>query len=122
MTKILIIDDEPQVRKMLRQLLEDNSYDVLEAENGVEGYEKFSSETPDIILTDLIMPEQEGLETIKKIVDNRPGAKIIAMSGGGINDPARYLNIALKFGARHVFSKPIERQELLGTIQELLEQ
>lgn len=121
MAKILVIDDEDQVRKMLRKLLENNSYDILEAENGNEGLKVFMDQAPDIVLTDLIMPEQEGLETIKEIRKVDPDVKIIAMSGGGINNPAMYLKIASKLGAEHVFTKPVESQELLKTIEGLLE-
>lgn len=120
MPKILIIDDEDQVRKMLKQLLESNSYDTVEARNGIEGLELFKTAIPDLVLTDLIMPEKEGLETIREMKKLNPGTKIIAISGGGINKPDMYLDLASKLGAQHVFSKPVKNQELLSVIKKMV--
>lgn len=120
MAKILLIDDEAPVRKMLKKFFETNDYEVLIAENGVEGIELFYEHRPRIVITDLIMPEKEGLETIREIRDLNPDVKIIAISGGGIQDPTLYLELAKKFGAQYSFSKPIDNNKLLSTVKELL--
>jgi YesN/AraC family two-component response regulator len=120
MTKILIIDDETHIRKMLKNLFERNGYETIAAEDGIQGIKLFKEHRPDLIITDLIMPEKEGLETIKEIKKLNPDTKIIAMSGGGVVDPETYLNIAKKFGAQYSFSKPIDNEELLLAVQNLL--
>jgi DNA-binding NarL/FixJ family response regulator len=74
----------------------------------------------DLIITDLIMPEKEGIETIMELKKDFPDVKIIAISGGGRSKPESYLNLAKQLGAKRVFPKPIDREELLNAIRELL--
>lgn len=120
MKKILIIDDEPPIRKMLTKLLMKNGYDVIEAEDGKSGTRLCNQYYPDLIITDLIMPEKEGLETIRELKKTNPTIEIIAISGGGLNDPKMYLNMALKFGAVRSFEKPVDNELLLSAIKEIL--
>ena len=120
MKKILIIDDEAPVQKMLKRLLEKNDFSVIQADNGNEGIKKFKEHTPDLIITDLIMPEKEGLETIRELKKIEPNVKIIAISGGGLNDPKMYLDLAGKFGAVKTFSKPVDNDVLLSSIKQIL--
>ena len=84
MEKILIIDDEPSIRKMLKTLFEKNGYEVMEAQDGTQGIKLFQTHRPDLIITDLIMPGKEGLETIREIKKINQDAKIIAMSGTAV--------------------------------------
>jgi DNA-binding response OmpR family regulator len=120
MVKILIIDDEAPIRKMLKKLLERNDYEVLEASDGNQGIKLFNEHEPDLIITDLIMPDKEGLETIRELKKSNPDVPIIAISGGGITDPKMYLNLASKFGAVRTFAKPVDNDILLSTIKEIL--
>ena len=120
MVKILIIDDEAPIRKMLKKLLERNEYEVLEAVNGNQGIKLFNEQDPDLIISDLIMPEKEGLETIRELKKLNPDVPIIAISGGGIQDPKMYLDLASKFGAIRTFAKPVDNEILLSTIKEIL--
>lgn len=120
MKKILIIDDETSFRKILKKLLEKNSYKVIDAQNGNQGIKLFKELSPDLIITDLVMPEKEGLETIKEIRGLNPDIKIIAMSGGGVGEAGLYLNMAKKFGAQYSFAKPIDNEELLLAVKNLL--
>ena len=113
MEKILIIDDEAPIRKMLTKLFEKNNYEVILAINGNQGIKLFKENSPDLIITDLIMPEKEGLETIREIREINPDMKIIAISGGGAVDPEIYLNLALKLGALETFTKPVYSDILL---------
>lgn len=122
MKKILIIDDEDVIRKFLRLFFEKNGYEVVEAANGAQGVKIFKEQGADLIITDLVMPEQEGLETIRTIVKQYPGTKIIAMSGGGVIDPETYLKMAKGFGAKHVFSKPFDKDLLLEKVRELIQE
>ncbi len=120
MMKILIVDDDPNGLYMLEVMLKESGYEVASAANGVEALEKLNAEDFDLIITDLIMPEKEGLEIIMELRRDFPGVKIIAMSGGGRVDPVEYLSIAKNFGAQYTFTKPIERKELLNAVRELL--
>ncbi len=120
MHKVLIIDDEDSVRKLLTKMLEKNGYAVLTAKDGIQGIERYKKELPDLTITDLIMPEKEGLELIREIKAMDPEAKIIAMSGGGLAQPDTYLTLAKKFGALKAFSKPINNDLLLSFIKEAL--
>lgn len=120
MARILVIDDESAIRGFLRQILERAGYIVSEAANGREAQKVFSTEPADLIISDIIMPEKEGLETIMDFKRNYPSVKIIGISGGGKSSPEDYLKIASRFGAHKTFSKPFERNEILAAVRELL--
>ena len=120
MARILIIDDEVQILKMLREMLEGEGYEVMDAPNGKEGIRLYRENPTDLIITDLIMPEKEGIETIVELRRDFPDVKIIAISGGGLLDPEQYLSMAKRFGAQYTFAKPVEREELLKAVRELL--
>ena len=117
--KILIIDDEAPIRKMLTKLLERNGYDVIEAANGNQGIRLFKEHKPEFIITDIVMPEKEGLESIRELKKLNPDVKIIAISGGGLVDPKMYLALASKLGAVKTFSKPIDNEVLISAIKEI---
>jgi len=121
MAKILIIDDDDQFRTMLRQLLERNGYEIKEASGGKEGIKLYRESPTDLIITDLIMPGKDGIETIQEFKKDFPGIKIIAISGGGRLGPQDYLHLAKMLGAQQTLAKPIELPELLKAINELLE-
>lgn len=122
MPSILIIDDDAQILKMLRQILERESYDVTEAFNGKQGLRLYRENPTDLVITDIIMPEKEGIEIIIELKRDYPDVKIIAISGGGRINPEDYLDIAKKLGAHRIFTKPVERKELLNAVRELLGQ
>ncbi len=121
MERILVIDDEVQIRTMLRQQLERASYDVAVAPDGKVGMELHREEPADLVIVDLLMPSKDGIETIKELTREFPEVRIIAMSGGGHIGPEAYLDMAKKLGAKRTLKKPIERQELLEAVRELLE-
>ena len=118
--RILLIDDDVQILDMLRQTLEREGYEVVDAPNGKEGIRLYREDPADLIITDIIMPEKEGIETIMELKRDFPDVKIIAISGGGRNDPEEYLHMAKKLGAKRIFAKPVEREKLLGAIRELI--
>jgi DNA-binding response OmpR family regulator len=120
MTRILIIEDEVDVRKVVRKFLETKGYEVLEADNGAMGLDIFHRERVDLVITDIIMPQMEGLETIQKLRRHSPDVKIIAVSGGGRVGPDNYLNLAKKFGASSTLEKPFDMKQLVQTVEELL--
>lgn len=117
--RILVIDDDLAVRSMLKQTLEKAGYDVMVAADGAVGLRFFQLQQVDLIITDILMPEKDGWETIRDIRTHFPDAKIIAISGGRASGAYRYLTIARRLGADRIFTKPIEREKLLAAISEL---
>ena len=118
--RVLIIDDDEQLRALLREILERAGFAVVEAANGVEGLRLFRGDPADLVITDLIMPDKEGVETILELRREFPEARIIAISGGGRNGCANYLPIAARLGARRTLAKPFSRQEILDSVRETL--
>jgi len=115
--RILVVDDEEGVRSLLRHILTDAGHEVLEASNGKEATERLQAEDVDLMITDLVMPEREGIEIILELHRTRPDLGIIAMSGafGG-----QFLRAARLFGARATLSKPIDQDVLLAEIEGFL--
>lgn len=120
MGKIIIIDDEPYILLMLKKMLERAGHEVDLASNGKQGMEIFEKENADLVITDIIMPDKEGLEIILEMKKQRPDLKIIAISGGGRISPESYLECATHFGASKVFQKPFKQKELVSAVNELI--
>lgn len=121
MGTILVIDDDAQVRALLRTTLEFAGHEVEEAPDGEIGMRLFCDNPTDLVITDIFMPEREGLETIQELRRSFPETKIIAISGGGrLKDPGNVLQMARMFGASWTFSKPIDRDVLLDVVRELV--
>ncbi len=120
MAKILVIEDDSSFRNVLVQMLARAGYDVRQAGDGNQAVEVCASFQPDLVLTDIIMPDKEGLETIQELLTMHPNLKIIAMSGGGKFGPDSYLPLAQKLGAKASLQKPFMREELISTIEVVL--
>jgi len=120
MKHILIIDDEEQIREMLIEMVSLDGYEADGAENGNIAQKLLEETTFDLVITDLIMPEKEGFETIKEIKTNYAALPIIAMSGGGRVSPDLYLPTAKSLGADYVFQKPVKRRQLIEVIKKLI--
>jgi len=120
MARILIIDDEEPVRFTVRQILEAEDHEVVEAANGREGVAKFHEDSPDLVIIDIIMPEQEGIETIQQLRKHSAAVPIIAISGGGRIKNLDFLDIAEKIGATSTLPKPFSREQLLNSIKTVL--
>jgi CheY-like chemotaxis protein len=118
--RILIVDDDAQFRLMLRRLLEREGYEVFEAGDGKEGIKAYRNLRTEVVVTDIIMPEMEGVETIMKLRKEFPGVKIFAISGGGRNSPDSYLSMAEKLGARFIMEKPLDRPSFLEKLAALI--
>ena len=119
MKRILIIDDEPDILMMLKKMLERAGFEVDIAENGESGMQLFHSQSADLVITDIIMPEKEGLEIIREMKQLKPDLKIIAISGGGRLSADNYLDTAKMFGADRAFQKPFRQAELVAAVKEL---
>jgi len=120
MAWILVIEDDDHVRGMLRQMLRGEGYEVMEAAEGGAGLKLYREKPADLVITDIVMPGKEGLETIMELRRSYPRVKIIAISGGGRLGPRDYLQTAKLLGAHRIFFKPFEMKELLQAVQELL--
>lgn len=120
MARILLIEDDDAIRHVVRMVLSLHGHQVMEAENGRVGVELFACTGADLVLTDIVMPEKEGLETILELRKKHGAKKIIAMSGGGRMSPDAYLKIAQSMGATKVLLKPFTNDELLRAVKETL--
>jgi len=119
--RILIIDDEELFRQMLKQMLEQAGHEVSEAADGDKGLAMFHKQPADLVITDIFMPEKEGIATIHDLKAEFPDLKVIAVTGGGYKRRGfEYLEFAEKIGADRALHKPFQRQEILTAIEELL--
>jgi DNA-binding response OmpR family regulator len=117
--KILVIDDDELVRRMVTRVLRAAGHDVATAENGLRGMALIRKERPQIVITDIIMPEQEGLETILEIRRDNSEIKVIAMSGSASIGSTDILTMARLLGADEVLHKPFRAEELLSRVHGL---
>ena len=120
MASILVVDDDPQIGKLLQKVLGRAGHEVVIAMNGNEGVRVFREGNFDLIITDLIMPEKEGLETIMELRQEFPDTKIIAMSGGGRIGPDSYLKMANRLGAKKTLTKPFGCEDILSAVNGML--
>ena len=120
MQRILIIDDDHHILLMIKKMLERAGFEVDLASNGDEGLQLFKKMPVDLVITDIIMPEKEGLETIREMKRLRSDLKIIAMSGGGKVSSKNYLDTAKIFGATRIMAKPFSQKQMVSAVQELL--
>jgi CheY-like chemotaxis protein len=117
MARILVIDDDVMLQRMLRETLRLLGHEVRQAFDGREGVQVCLRESPDLVLTDILMPNQDGLQTIRELRRDCPNLKIIAMSGGSHVWPEMdALPFAVRFGARDVLYKPFGRERLRTAI------
>lgn len=119
-TSILLIDDDTQLRSVLRRVLGRSGYLVLEAENGREGLEILTRAEVHLVITDIIMPDMEGIELILELRRTRPDLRVIAMSAGGRISPDNYLSLAKHSGATRTIAKPFELEDFTALVAEVL--
>ncbi|MGM0561764.1 MAG: response regulator [Pseudomonadota bacterium] len=120
MPTILLIDDEASIIEVMGNSLIKAGYEVLSAENGEKGLQLLEKEAVDAVVTDIIMPEKEGLETIIEIRRKRPELPIVAISGGGRTRQLHFLEISRDFGANDVLQKPFKPSQLIASLNSLL--
>jgi CheY-like chemotaxis protein len=122
MVKILVVDDEPFVRDMMTAMIKPAGYDVVEAVNGAEAFNICKKEAVDLIITDIVMPEKNGIDLIMNVKKEYPDIPIIAVSGGGgITGRYDYLEIAKLVGANNILKKPFEIDELRSAVSNAIE-
>jgi CheY-like chemotaxis protein len=120
MPVILLVDDHESVREMIKTSLLRYKYTVIEASNGKEAIARFKPSLVDMVITDILMPEEDGLKVIMKIREIKPEIKIIAISGGGKAGPNNYLSLAKALGADLTITKPFSINDLLSKIKEMI--
>lgn len=117
MKKILIIDDEELIRLTIEDVLINEGYTVGTADNGEQGYQMQLKTGFDLVITDILMPVKEGIQTIKALRQKWPQLPIIAISGGGKIRNADYLDAARQVGANAVLAKPFTEEDILGVVR-----
>lgn len=120
MKKILVIDDEHPIRILLKKVLERGGFEVTVAVNGNDGTKKQKENPSDLVITDLIMPDKEGIELIQEFKQEYPTTPIIAMSGGGMAAAQGYLKTAKIMGAEEIIEKPVKKEVLLEKVRTTL--
>jgi DNA-binding response OmpR family regulator len=120
MVKVLVIDDDVMLRHTITKILRRAGYEVVTAEDGVRGMAAFRKERPGLVITDILMPEQEGMQTITQIRREACDTKIIAVSGGGLIGSADLLGMAQKLGAHQILAKPFLAEDLIDRVRSCL--
>jgi DNA-binding response OmpR family regulator len=120
-TSVLLIEDDLEFLRQLATAFERAGYRVHAATDGLIGLERFKANCPDLVITDILMPTREGLETIVEMKRARPDVGIIAMSGGGRILPYEFLHIAAHLGADRVIAKPFKLSDLLRLVEQILD-
>jgi CheY-like chemotaxis protein len=120
MARILLIDDDAALRTVLREILVHFGHTVIEARNGTDGLALFQQAPADLLITDIVMPEKEGIEVLMALRSKRPPVKIIAISGAGPDSGAGYLQTAKLMGVAKVLAKPFSADALMAAINDLL--
>ena len=115
--RALVIDDDELVRATVTSMLEAAGYEVLQAEDGQQGLKLFHKHPVDLVITDILMPFKEGIETILELRQRNQEVRIIAMTGGGSIGAMPILDAARRLGANAVLSKPFTKADLLETIE-----
>ena len=121
MAYILLIDDDPDILKIFKQFLEIEGHSVVTASNGQMGIDIFRNDRADLIITDIVMPVKDGLKTIMELDKEFPEIKVIAISGGGVIEPDRYLALAECVGVKQTLTKPVTKKQLINAVNEVLE-
>jgi CheY-like chemotaxis protein len=120
--RVTPIEDDPEVRGTVRQMLESWKLDVIEAANGLIGLALFCTYKPSLLITDILMPEMDGIETLRELRATDPQAKVIAMSGGGGDKYPNPLALAKELGVVAVLEKPFRRKQLRAAVDQILPQ
>lgn len=118
--RILVVDDDTDVRDLVCRMLEQNGYEAVPAKDGRQALERLSLLPPDLVITDVVMPDVDGFEVLLKLRHLAPGVETMVMSGGGRVAPDFYLETARRLGARAVLRKPFTKAEILAAVRDIL--
>jgi CheY-like chemotaxis protein len=118
---VLIVDDDELMRAVLRKVLERKGFDVVDAENGIRALRLFDTQGVDVVVTDIFMPDEDGLELIQDLLRRKPKLPIVAISGGGSHHVTSLLTVASALGAGAVLPKPFRSSDLIAALQGVLD-
>jgi CheY-like chemotaxis protein len=118
--RILVVDDDAWMRDSTSRILESEGWEAVPANEGKEALAKLAEERFDLVVTDLVMPGMEGIETIARLRKLNPATPVIAVSGGGRTFPGEYLTLATQLGASLALAKPFDRRELIEAVRSVL--
>jgi DNA-binding response OmpR family regulator len=116
MARILVVDDEAMLRGVVRKMLERNGHEVFDAADGALGTEAYRRLLTDIVITDIVMPNKDGIQLIIELKKEFPSVRLIAMSGGARTSEQDFLEVAKQYGVRQVLHKPFSRAELEAAV------
>ena len=120
MARVLVVDDQPEFRRGMLRLLERAGHVASEAADGAEGLRRIAAGDVDLVVTDLFMPDMDGLEFMRELARRRPGTRVIAVSGGSFMEASSILAVASTLGAVRTLSKPIDPPQFLALVEEVL--
>ena len=120
MVTILLVDDDDMSRGAVHRMLELSGYSVHSTAVGLEALAHYRKDPADLVITDLIMPDTDGLEMIQRLREMNPKVRVLAISGGGRVDAEEYLSVARKFGAAGILPKPFTASQLRQAVQAAL--
>ncbi|NDV23472.1 response regulator [Desulfovibrio sp. JC022] len=120
MPRILVVDDDPISRQVLKAMLEKEGHLVTEAEDGVKAVKGYDRNLIDLVITDIFMPEKEGVQTVRELMKENPDVKIIAVSGGSSSANYDSLDWIKMFGVKYTFTKPFDAKAILAAVDDLL--
>ncbi len=120
MARILVIDDDGLTREILKEILSPLGHDIVEARDGKEGVCCYLEPPSDLVITDIVMPEEDGLEAIQEIYEKNPLARVIAMTGFDGDGEMGYLALAKKLGASLTLKKPLHKDDVLSAVETAL--
>lgn len=119
--RILVIEDDDLICQMLSEFLASAGFEVHSTQDGESGVRLFCAEKFDLVITDIFMPDKDGIEVVRDILEHRPDAKVVVISGGGgFQSPVRLLNAAKSMGARGILQKPFQPQQILDMVNDIL--
>ncbi len=118
MARVIVIDDHYAMRQTIREILEDQGHEVLDAPDGEAGIQLQRRNRADLVITDIFMPHKEGMSTIRELCLEFPELPVVAMSGGSrdLTNPEGFIELARRFGARGTLSKPFQIADLLAVV------
>ena len=116
--RILVVDDEPSITDLISLILTEEGYEVSIAKNGKDGLAQFQSVAPDLVITDIVMPDMEGIELLRTINKQKKNIPMVVMSGNIVG--RKFLDTARLFGAKASLAKPFTAKELIETVDRLL--
>jgi CheY-like chemotaxis protein len=120
MAKLLVVEDDLYLRKLMSQALTDQGHTLSVAGDGREALAQLARSVPDLLITDVIMPEMDGFELIMKVRKTYPSLRVLAISAGGRNSSSTYLDISRTIGADRVLGKPFDLPDLFAMVNELV--